>query len=167
MELRLLRIDKCSTISMPSAAVSLCISLLVASVLKRPLDFLTIMMWGFLALSLCHWWLGGSSRHHPSLNRFGCYQCYQCYLLRSFHAISFMLQFLLLVVSVSPLLVHFHLQCICQVQRIAAPQASVAATASSCLTWASPFGTSIYTSNIVWVKNRWGRGKNLCTKRST
>ena len=146
MELRLLRIDKCSTISMPSAAVSLCISLLVASVLKRPPDFFTIMMWGFLALSLRHWWLGGSSRHHPSLNRFG---CYQCYLLRSFHAISFMLQFLLLVVSLSPLLVHFHLQCICQVQRIATPQASVAATASSWLEHLHSVRRSIFVQHSL------------------
>ena len=46
--------------------------------------------------------------------------------LRLFHSISFALQFPLLIVPPLPHLVHFHFQCICQVQGVATPQTSVA-----------------------------------------
>ena len=49
------------------------------------------------------------------------------HLWRLFHFISFALQFPLLVVPLLSLLVHFHLQCICPIQVVTMPQASVAA----------------------------------------
>ena len=108
------------------------------------------------ALSLRHWWQWcGSSRHHPSLNRFG------CYLWRRASISSIGCPF-----TYSP--VHLHLQRICLGQsKMSQP---VAATVSSCSTWASPFGKLIwfiFVLNIVQFKNRWGRvkfRKNLCTK---
>ena len=104
-------------------------------------------------LSLRHWY--GSTWHHPSINQFECVS-----------GVPFTP--LLLCFNFFCWLVLYHLQCICLINAVAIPQASVAAMASSCLVWVSwsPFGMS--SSNILRVKNRWGRVKPMykCSKNN-
>ena len=81
--------------------------------------------------------LCGSSRHHPSLNRFISVGCLSFGTPGTFSFATRLSQ---------------------PVQSVA----SVPSMASGCSTWASPFGRSIYIQHSV--KNRCGR-ENLCTKQ--
>ena len=114
-------------------AIALYNSLLVASVPKRAIDFLTIMMWwGILALSLRHW----SHRCIESLAPFPlCFNfLYWLSLFCHYWYISFCNVFWCRNTSIR--------RC---------------------------YGIQLLdlSISIVRVKNRWGRGKNLCTKCST
>ena len=134
------------------------IYLLVASVSKPPSDTFyhhdVMRNPASPALSLCHWC--GSSRHHPSLNRFRC----------------------IFGVSFTPFPLGFDF--LCWLSLFVAPGTFSFAMYFSCrhrkhpsLLW-HPVARlehlhSVCSSNKGRVKNttRWGRGKNLCTKCST
>ena len=89
--------------------------------------------------------------------------------LASFHSISFALQFPLLVVPLFVAPGIFHLQCIFPIQVVTTPQTSTH-LCHQIARLEHLHSVDVFSSNIVRLKNRWGRGKkkkNLCTKCST